>query len=538
MSSGAERHMMPPVVVSGDVATVTFAGFGLGPYGMFLRVKALPDKRISWDWRRGEYTVTTQARFARLLDPSAPAPQPRHLPLASHLFDYQAWIVLRALEAGRFACWLDTGLGKTAIMLEWCRQVAATSQGRALILSPPSVTGQTIAQAAAFYGRGLPVQRLAGRDEIAAWCREPGTGVGIASHHALIPGQLGDLRRLAGLALDESSVLKASGGVIKWNLIHSARGITRKLSLTATPAPNDVMEYASQASFLETIRHEGEVIWTWFQRGADGEWTVKPHARAAFYAWMASWSAYLRDPALFGWADVLATLPEPEWHEERLPLTGEQAAAMARVCAAAGAGLFPLRLGVRERSKLAQIARGFLYAAGPAGRAIQRIASAKPARVAEITRAEARAGRPVIVWTTFDEEAEILAGLLADLDPVTVDGRTPAASREALLESFMTGDAMVLITKAQVGGYGLNLQRAKSMVFSGFDDSAERMYQAVRRAYRLGQTDRVRVFIPYVPELEGLMLGNVRAKERQFMAEAAAQEREYLKAITTGKAAA
>ncbi|HMG64798.1 MAG TPA: helicase-related protein, partial [Streptosporangiaceae bacterium] len=161
----------------------------------------------------------------------------------------------------------------------------------------------------------------------------------------------------------------------------------------------------------------------------------------------------------------------------------------------------------------------------------------KPGRVAEIARQEVRAGRPVIIWTVFDEEAAIVRDLLADLNPVTVDGSTPEAARPALLASFTEGDAPLLISKAQVGGYGLNLQRAKSMIFSGFDDSQERMYQAVRRAYRFGQTDRVRVFVPYVPELEGLMFENVQAKERRFAAEAAAQEDEYLRVIENERAA-
>ncbi len=243
---------------------------------------------------------------------------------------------------------------------------------------------------------------------------------------------------------------------------------------------------------------------------------------------------YLRDPARFGWKDVLAELPEPQWSEERLPLTAEQQDAMYSVLADSGSGLFAHSLGVRERTKLAQIARGFIYEGTGAARRARRIPSAKALRVAEITRAEAAAGRPVIVWTVFDEEAAILAELLADLEPVTVDGSVPESARSALLGRFLGGHAPVLITKAQVGGYGLNLQRAKSMVFSGFDDSAERMYQAVRRAYRYGQTDRLRVFIPYVPELEGLMFANIRAKERRFMDEVQAQETEYLQVIRDG----
>ncbi len=533
MSTGAAERTA--VVLRGDNAEVEFGSFGLDAYETFLKVKQLPEKHLAFDAFTGTYKVTTPARFAHILDPSMSAPVRPALPLASHLFDYQAWVDRRALEAKRFACWLDTGLGKTPILLEFARQVVARTGGRSLILSPPGlVLEQTCEQAARFYGEGLRIDRLATRGAVAEWCARPGPGLAITNYEKLIPGEIGEMRRPAGLIADESSILKTGGGKIKWHLIRSARGIEYKLSCTATPAPNETMEYASQAAFLETIRHEGEVLWTWFRRDKNGDWSVKPHARPSFYRWLASWSMYLRDPARFGWKDVLAELPEPQWSEERLPLTAEQQDAMYSVLADSGSGLFAHSLGVRERTKLAQIARGFIYEGTGAARRARRIPSAKALRVAEITRAEAAAGRPVIVWTVFDEEAAILAELLADLEPVTVDGSVPESARSALLGRFLGGHAPVLITKAQVGGYGLNLQRAKSMVFSGFDDSAERMYQAVRRAYRYGQTDRLRVFIPYVPELEGLMFANIRAKERRFMDEVQAQETEYLQVIRDG----
>ncbi|MHB8409868.1 MAG: hypothetical protein ACYDHY_17575 [Acidiferrobacterales bacterium] len=35
------------------------------------------------------------------------------------------------------------------------------------------------------------------------------------------------------------------------------------------------------APFLEKLRTEGEILWTFFTRNKRGEWTVKPHARTA-----------------------------------------------------------------------------------------------------------------------------------------------------------------------------------------------------------------------------------------------------------------
>jgi len=76
----------------------------------------------------------------------------------------------------------------------------------------------------------------------------------------MIPGVLDELRHCAGLVADESSILKSGGWVIKWNLISPRRGIEYKLSCTATPAPNETMEYASQASFLEKLRTEQDIL--------------------------------------------------------------------------------------------------------------------------------------------------------------------------------------------------------------------------------------------------------------------------------------
>lgn len=63
-------------------------------------------------------------------------------PMPSTLFDYQAQCVEFGLRQGRAAMFLDTGLGKTRIQLEWCRQAAEASNGRALLLTPLAVARQ------------------------------------------------------------------------------------------------------------------------------------------------------------------------------------------------------------------------------------------------------------------------------------------------------------------------------------------------------------------------------------------------------------
>lgn len=510
--------------------TVSLDSFDQEAYDLFLRAKQLPEKRIEFDWTTDTYKVIAPARFAHILDATLKAPQVLRGELAAHLFDYQRWIVEQALDARRYAVWADTGLGKTAMFVEWSRQVAG--EGGVLILEPNRECAEQTRELAAEYYGELAIEPLYSRKDLEAWCSAP-TGISIATHHLLAREELPAMKRLAGLVVNESSILKTGGGSIKWNLIHSAKGIPFKLSCTATPAPNDTMEYASQASFLEKLRSEGDILWTYFTRDKRGNWRVKPHARDAFYAFMAGWSIYMRDPAAYGFEPILDSLPDPVYHEHRIPITDEQLAAMQELLTSSGRGLFDTSYGVRERVKLAQIARGFLYEGTGPERTTRAIDSRKPGRVAEIVSAEADAGRPAIVWTNFDEESAMLGGgireLRDDLKVAELDGAT--RDPHEVVHGFRCEDVDVLVTKPQLVGYGLNFQRAKAMVFSGLDDSFERRYQAVRRAYRLGQTDPVHVHLPHVPELEGLMVENVRAKEAQFEDDVDQAQRNYVKAV-------
>jgi len=517
------------ITVADTTAAVRFDRYGLPDYQTFLQCKQVPESQIVYDWEQDSYTVSMPTRYAAQLGLVTAVEQRTRLALPAHLFDYQRWTVQAALDARRYAVWMDTGLGKTAVYLEWARQVAHLANGRVLILCPLQVIRQVIREARRFYGDEMPIEHVSSREALAQWCVRPGSGWAITNYEKLTPGVLNELRHLAGIVADESSILKTGGGVIKWNLIKSAKGVTYKLSCTATPAPNDTMEYASQASFLEKLRTADEILWTYFVRDAQGNWRVKPHARTAFYQFMSTWSIYLRNPKHFGWGDILATLPEPDIREYRLGITDDQQERMNRLLLEKNRGLIADdRLGVHERSKLSQLAKGFIYEQGSKRRAVL-VPSEKPAFVADLVRQECADGRQVLVWTVFDEESVILAALLKDA-PISVavlGGSMSETARADVLDAFRTGAVRVLISKAQLVGYGLNFQFCRSMVFSGFDDSFERLYQAIRRCYRFGQTETVRVHIPYIPELEGLMYTNVRRKQALFDEDTALQECNY-----------
>lgn len=243
--------MQPAIQIDGPTMRVQFDLFDIDAYQIFLKSKALPESTITFDWETDAYQIETASRFAQLLGEPAPAIEVDRLPIADHLFDYQRWIVEMALDARRFAVWCDTGLGKAAMGLEWARQVQHITFGRVLFVMPLSVIPQYLKEAWKFHGDGLPIAHLTTRTELRDWCEAGEPGFGITNYEKFIapkgePEITSEIRYLSGIVLDEASILKTGGGKIKWGVIKSCRGIPYKLSCTATPAPNEAMEYASR----------------------------------------------------------------------------------------------------------------------------------------------------------------------------------------------------------------------------------------------------------------------------------------------------
>src|SRR5690554_6211192 len=70
--------------------------------------------------------------------------------LNASMFDFQKFIVKRALRAGKYAIFADCGLGKTLMQLEWANQVNKETNKPVLILAPLAVSGQTIKEGEKF----------------------------------------------------------------------------------------------------------------------------------------------------------------------------------------------------------------------------------------------------------------------------------------------------------------------------------------------------------------------------------------------------
>ena len=472
-------------------------------YELFLKLKRLP--RVRFQGR----TVLVPAEYAASLGMDASVPDVDYEP-RPFLFDYQRDITRLAIRKRRFAVFADCGLGKSLILLEFARHCASVlPAGRAiLICSPLMVCRQTLAEARRFYGDSLPLEQVPAR-ELSTWLARGSGRIGITNYEAITEGVRPG--RLGSLILDESSLLKSHYGKWGQRLIDIGAGLDWKLCLTGTPAPNDRIEYANHAVFLDREPTVNSFLARYFvNRGqTDNRWELKPHALAPFYRSLSDWCIFLTDPATYGWKDnVASNMPPIHVHVHDVDLTEEQVALSVK----AGGDMFGTPGGITSRAKLSQLAKGKHQG--------RKVDTNKPAFIRDLIATWP--DESTIVWTVYNDEQDTIEQALPGA--VGIRGDTPYEDRARIIEDFQAGRVRTLVTKAKVLGYGLNLQIATRQVFSGLVDSYEGYHQAVKRSNRIGSTRPLNVHIP-VTAIERPMIETVLAKASRVQHDTEEQER-------------
>ena len=470
-------------------------------YRKFCQVKRLPAYHI-----RGRL-ATVPNQYADRLGEQIEIKAAK-VDLPDYAFDYQRDIARMAIEKQKFAIFADCGLGKSLMLLIYARHVfnLIGKKKRVLILTPPMVVRQLIQEAARFMPElKCEIVKAANMQE---WLNTPGDVVGISNYEALKK----DTQQgcLGALILDEASILKSHYGNYGSVCIRLGRGLDWKLTATGTPAPNDRIEYANQAVFLDRFPTINSFLAKFFiNRGQTQErWELKPHALKPFYRALSDWSIFLTNPSVYGWKDNCGTLPPIHTHIEHVELTDDQRAWVnqhLRSLVATRAG------GIQSRGSYGQVAKGNWKG--------KKFESNKPAFIKSLID-QWRDSESTLVWCLYDEEQ---AGMLKILGGESLDGNTPVDKRVEAVERFKSMESRVLISKPKILGFGLNLQVATRQVFSGLQDSYEQFYQCVKRSNRVGSKLPLNVHIP-VTELEEPMIETVLRKAARVEEDTIQQE--------------
>lgn len=391
--------------------------------------------------------------------------------LHDSLFPFQRDIVTWSLKKGRSAIFAGTGLGKTRQQLEWARNVYNYTKQSILILAPLAVAAQTIREGEKI---GINVKMCREQDDVI-------NGINIANYEML---HKFDCSFFAGIVLDESSILKSFDGKTRNMIIDNFKETPYKLACTATPAPNDYMELGNHSEFLGVMTRT-EMLSMFFVHdgGETQKWRLKGHAEDKFWEWIATWAVMLQKPSDLGYSNDSYDLPPLEIHNHVIETDNTEEG-------------FLFAINAQTLQERQQARRGSI---------VDRVA-----KCAELVNAS---DKPFLVWCDLNSESEALKKSINGA--IEVKGSDSNEHKEKSMMDFADGKIRVLVTKPSIAGFGMNWQHCSQMAFVGLSDSFEQVYQAIRRCYRFGQKEIVKVHM-IISDKEGNVAENIRRKERDF----------------------
>lgn len=389
------------------------------------------------------------------------------------LFDFQHAMVEWALRKGRAALFEDCGMGKTPQLLTWAQNVVEKTNRPVLVLTPLAVAAQTVREAEKF---GIDAQRSkdggrAGDITITNYER---------LHHF-------DPADYAGVVCDESSILKSFDGARRQEITDFMRKVPYRLLCTATAAPNDYTELGTSSEALGYLGHV-DMLHRFFindqnnnngrrMYGEQPKWRFKGHAEMPFWRWTCSWARALRKPSDLGFDDGAFILPDLI---ERSHVVSADTPPDDRLFTTVATTLSEQR---SER---------------------RRTLDERCGKAADLVDGSESA----IAWCHLNAEGDALTKAIPGA--VQVSGADSDDAKEEKLMAFIDGTIRVLVTKPQIGAWGLNFQHCAHVVTFP-SHSYEQYYQAVRRCWRFGQKKPVTVDV-VLSEGEERVMANLQRK--------------------------
>jgi len=420
------------------------------------------------------------------------------LSLSDDLFDFQRALTEWSLRKGRAAIWADCGLGKTPMQLVWADNVAKKTNKRVLILAPIAVGSQTVRE-----GEKFGIECVQSRDGALI----DGKKIIVTNYEKL---HLFSPDDFSACICDESSILKHFTGATQKQVTRFMSKLPYRLLCTATAAPNDYIELGTSSEALGWLSHS-DMLTRFFKQLDDkgqkrermklgenvklanhfahlsfrvhqsiGQWRIKHHAETEFWRWVCSWARACRKPSDLGFDDANFILPELVQHNHVIKPNSPPEGMLFTLPAI---GLSEER--AERRRTLTQ----------------------RCEYVAELVNHN----RPAVVWCHMNNEGDLLEKMIPGARQVA--GKTPDEEKEEIYKDFASGELKKLVIKPKIGAWGLNWQHCAHVVTFA-SHSYEQFYQSVRRCWRFGQKNEVRLDV-IATEGEGGVISNMLRKAEQ-----------------------
>lgn len=286
-----------------------------------------------------------------------------------------------------------------------------------------------------------------------------------------------------GVLVHNSSLIKSQQSKTFESLCNFSKGIPFRSAWTATPSPNDYMEFGTQAEFLGIMKRD-EMLATFFRHdgGENDKWILSGHGESKFWEWLCSWSIALKMPSDLGFSDDGYILP---------PLTDHHHIVDGKLAPQEGE-LFAIVRGLSDRRKARQ--------------------ASIEERVAIAAELANNSNEQWLIFCDYNAEGDALEKLIPDA--IQVKGGDKDQFKEDAMIGFADGSIRVLVSKSSICGFGMNFQKCRNVCFVGISDSWESMVQATARVHRFGQEREVnRHFI--FSNQEDVVWQNLKRKQGQ-----------------------
>jgi DNA modification methylase len=214
--------------------------------------------------------------------------------------------------------------------------------------------------------------------------------------------------------------------------------------------------------------------------GETSKWRLRKHAQDDFWRYVCSWSMAIDNPKTLGFGGEKYELPEIEYVEHFIDVENDSFEMFGSASVSA--------TDIHKDSK-----KSF---------------DKRIEKTIELVNSN---NEQWIVWGLRNQETDDLSKLLADA--INVQGSDSPEYKAKYLNGFAKSEFRILITKASIASFGMNYQQCSNMVFMAYDFKFEAFYQAVRRCYRFGQKNKVKVHI-LIPKSQENVRKSILQKEK------------------------
>lgn len=400
--------------------------------------------------------------------------------MSQFLREYQKDIVNKALNAGCYGVFSDTGTGKTIIGLE-----IASHYKKSLVLCPLSVIETAwIDDCHRFY----PEKRIvncwsnsrAGR--IDALKEDADIYVMNYESYKILKNDI----RIAGfdcMIVDESSCMKNMGSQITSAILDMIFVIPHRFVLSGCPTPNHNSEIFPQMKFVNNNIF-GNNYYGFLARYFHQD-MANPHVWYQTSEDKERYNIRLSEQSVFLKKEDCVDLPEKIFQVRQFDMYPEQRKYYDDF-------VNDIQSHINEWSKfeftaklmkLREITSGFIYSKSDKDGGVTQVKSNKPAVLSEIL--EEIGDKQVIIWCQFKHEIESLA---AATGGVALTSKTK--NRDDIIRDFRDGKIKYLFTHPQLLGKGLTFVNCTYNVYYSLSFSYEEFKQSQDRIHRIGQTNK------------------------------------------------